>query len=440
MPDIPDRKLKPGAAALRGRLTGQSVLLLAVHGLFAVAGALSGTFVNVYLWKVSHEWGVIGWFAASSHVVNTLTFFIAGKWVKERGKLGILRAGLLLSALFYLAVLLMGRRSADFAVMLGALQGLSAGLFWLAFNVIYFEVTDPSSRDRFNGWAGLLAALSGMIAPWSSGFLIARLGADAGYRAVFTLSLAVFAAGALVSFLMRRRRAKGTYEWLYGFRQLGIPDSPWRNVLPALAAQGFREGVFVFLIGVLVYTATRREMLVGNYFLAVSAVSIVSFWLAGRLMKPHRRRALMMAGVVAMPLFILPFFFDIRYSTLLAFGIGTSLVYPLFAIPMTSAVFDLIGRDETSANHRVELIVLREGGLNIGRLAGTLAFVAGMAALGDPAAGERSETMFTWLILGIGSFPLMSWLFMAPLLRRPDPGRNRNEGVRRGRAPVPNRS
>jgi amino acid permease len=44
---------------------------------------------------------------------------------------------------------------------------------------------------------------------------------------------------------------------------------------------------------------------------------------------------------------------------------------------------------------------------------GTLGFVAFMGM-----AGNRDQTLFTWMLFVIGSFPLLSWLFMAPLLRR----------------------
>lgn len=61
-------------------------------------------------------------------------------------------------------------------------------------------MTDPDSRDRFNGWVGLIGSGVGMIAPWLSGMLIVRMGAVSGYRFIFTLSLVVFVVGVIVSF------------------------------------------------------------------------------------------------------------------------------------------------------------------------------------------------------------------------------------------------
>jgi len=385
-----------------GKLSRQSVLLLVVNGMFAAANALSGTFVNVYLWKAKKDFALIGWFAFANQLAMAVTFWLAGKWVKEHNKMNSLRLGIALSALFYLLVLWLGRRAADFAIVLGAVQGMSAGFFWLAFNVVYFEVTGPDDRDRFNGWAGLLGSTSGMVAPWLSGLLISRMEDAKGYRLIFTLSLAVFLACAIVSFFLKKRKRDGRYEWLHSIRKLRSQETPWRLIVPSLTAQGMREGVFGFAIGLLVYIATASEMKLGNYFLITSAVGMISFWTAGRLLKSKNRGPAMLLGVLAMTLVILPFFWKINYATLLVFGIGSALFFPFFSIPMTSTVFDIIGRSDESVAHREEYVVLRETALNIGRMAGTLLFIAVVSFTVKPLP-------VTALLLLVGAAPLLTW-------------------------------
>ena len=73
-----------------------------------------------------------------------------------------LRLGVSVSAGFYMLVLWLGASSFHYFVWLGMVQGISVGLFWIAFNVVYFEVTDPDNRDRFNGWVGLLGSGAGI--------------------------------------------------------------------------------------------------------------------------------------------------------------------------------------------------------------------------------------------------------------------------------------
>ncbi len=87
------------------------------------------------------------------------------------------------------------------------------------------------------------------------------------------------------------------------------------------------------------------------------------------------------------------------------FGIGAAVFYPLYAIPMTSIVFDLIGGDEESVKRREEYIVMRELALNAGRLLGTAVFITVVSLTRSPAA-------MNWLLLAIGSSPIAAWYWM----------------------------
>ena len=400
-----DSKTRGGS----GHLPAQAVLLLSVHALFAVANALSGTFVNVYLWKVGNDLSLIGWFQLSHHTANALTFWLAGKWVKEFNKMNSLRLGIGVSAFFYLLVLMLQKKAVDYVVPLGAVQGIAAGFFWLAFNVVYFEITDPDNRDKFNGWSGLLGSGAGMIAPWVSGLIITHMEDTSGYRVIFTLSLTVFVIANVLSFFLKKRKIRCKYEWTLAFRKWRQRGNIWRKALPALTFQGIREGVFAFVIGLLVYIATGSEMKLGNYALITSLVALFSFMVVGKYLKPAYRARAMLYGSIAMTLVIVPFFIDIHYGMLLVFGIGTSLFVPLYTIPMTSTVFDLIGKDQESADLRVEYVVLRELGLNAGRMVGTAAFIAVVSL----TMNELAHTLF---ILLVGSMPVIGSLFMRPVL------------------------
>lgn len=386
-------------------LDKQSILLLAVQAMFVTATALSGTFIPVYLWKSSESYMVIGFFTLLQYICGGFTFWIAGKWVKQKNKMNVLRLGMALCGVFYCVVLWLGDQAVHYIFVLGTLQGIALGFFWLAFNVIYFEITSPENRDRYNGWAGLLGSGAGIIAPWLSGFLITTLKGEAGYRFIFTVSLIIFIAGAILSFWLEKRPPKGVYNWTHGWQQLKQKGNDWRRLFPAIAAQGVREGVFMFLVGLTVYTATSDESKVGFYALVTSFVAFISFWAAGRWMKEKYRSTAMFIGAVMTTVVIIPLFWELSFNRLLIFGIGVSLFMPLYSIPMTSKVFDMIGQNEKSVQEREEYVVLREAALMIGRVTGLAAYFLVMAI-------NDSATAITWLLFAVGAVPIISWWIM----------------------------
>ncbi|MFB5760305.1 MFS transporter [Paenibacillus medicaginis] len=395
---------------MKSSLNKQSILLLGMNGLFVLAGALSGTFLNVYLWKTKPDYTMIGWFTVSQQVALGLTFWIAGKWVKEHNKMNALRAGTALSGIFYLLVLWSGPRAVHYIWPLGILLGIALGLFWLAFNVIYFEVTDSHNRDRFNGWVGLLGSFAGIVGPWLSGWIIASMENDTGYRVIFSISLAIYIVGVILSFFLKKRKVKEEYNWSEPWNRLSDVKSPWRPLSLALAAQGIREGVFSFLITLLVFVATKQEWKLGQFSLITSAVSLVSFWVAGRWLRPHYRSAGMLIGALLLVAVLLPLLWKVQYGTLLFMGIGTSLFIPLYLIPITTLGFDLMGATDRNVAERVELVVLRELCLMTGRLIGTFIFIGVLSV-------SRMPHVITWLMIGLGSAPVIGWFFVRGMMK-----------------------
>ncbi|WP_240941710.1 MFS transporter [Paenibacillus sp. HB172176] len=393
------------------KLDKQSILLLIVQALFGVANALSGTFLPVYLWKASGSYMVIGWFTLSQYLLSGLTFWIAGKWVKERNKMNALRIGIGLSGVFYCFVLALGENAQSFAVPLGILNGIAGGFFWIAFNVVYFEITEPETRDKYNGWAGLLGSAAGIFAPWISGILITTLKGQHGYRLIFTLSLIIFGISVILSFWLKKRKGHGHYNWSHTISQLRKKHDPWRRMFGAIVAQGVREGVFMFLVGLTVYIATRDENKLGMFSLITSLVALISFWAAGKWMKKSFRGPAMLIGTVMIAIVILPLFWGIHYSTLVMFGIGTSLFLPLYIIPMTSRVFDLIGQSKESAEKREEFVVMRELALTTGRTIGLASYLIVLPR-------HDSALAITWLMLVVGAVPITGWWLMRPFLAK----------------------
>jgi YQGE family putative transporter len=391
----------------------QSILLLGVNGLFVLAGALSGTFLNVYLWKSRPDYAMLGWFTISQQIALGLTFWLAGKWVKEHNKMYALRLGTALSGVFYMLVLWAGPKAVDWIWPLGILLGCALGLFWIAFNVVYFEVTDRENRDLFNGWVGLLGSMTGIIGPWFSGLIISRMADNTGYRLIFTVSLVIYVIAVVFSFFLKKREVSGTYRWSEPWRQLSAKDSPWRPLGMGLFAQGVREGVFAFLIALLVYIATKQEYKLGQFSLITSAVALVSYWAAGKWFKPQYRSRGMLAGAILLFIVLLPLLWKVSYGTLLIMGIGSALSMPLYILPMISAGFDLMGTSGENVEKRVELVVLRELCLMVGRLFGLAVFI--LTVMNGP-----SLQTLTWLIVGLGAFPLIGWIFMRKMLVQPD--------------------
>jgi MFS transporter, YQGE family, putative transporter len=373
-------------------------LLLFVGGLFTLSTALSNTFVNIFLWKQSGELSDIAIYNLTIVIMQPIAFYLAGWFAKKIDRVIVLRIGVVILALFYIGVLFMGSMASNFLIALGAMLGFGSGFYWLAFNVLTLEVTEPETRDFFNGYLGVLNSFSGMIGPLSAGFIITRMDKHLGYETIFTISMILFLIAVVISFFLKRRKADGHFGLKEVFRERK-ENRAWFQLLNAHFFQGLREGTFIFLIVIWVYTASKSEFALGTFGFVQSVVSFIGYYIVSHYLKPwHRKKGIFAGGLL---LFISPFMLliPISFTLLIVYGISVSIAYPLLLVPYVSLTYDIIGKCRGIYEKRIEYIVVREFFLNAGRIVSILTFLIVINLLSE----ERGIPLLL-PILGAGHF------------------------------------
>jgi MFS transporter, YQGE family, putative transporter len=373
-------------------------LLLLVGGLFTLSTALSNTFVNIFLWKQSGKLADIAFYNLAIVLMQPIAFFFAGRCAKKIDRVIVLRIGVVILASFYMGVLWLGTQASQFLLLLGIMLGLGLGFYWLAFNVLTLEVTEPDTRDFFNGYLGVLNSLSGMIGPISAGYIITIMDKHSGYETIFSVSMFLFLAAVLLSFFLKRRKADGRYSLKEIFQERKDNYS-WKQLLTAHFFQGLREGTFVFLIVIWVYTASKSEFALGTFGFIQSIVSFIGYYIVSHYLKPWQRKRAIFAG--GLLLFISPFLLllPISFSLLIVYGISVSIAYPLLLVPYVSLTYDIIGKCRGIHEKRIEYIVVREFFLNGGRITSIVLFLMVISVF-----TEERGIPFLLPILGAGHF------------------------------------
>lgn len=377
-------------------LTKDLSLLLIIGGLYSLSVALSNTFVNIYLWKQTGSYFDIALYNLSIVVLQPLTFILAGRWAKKIDRVIVLRMGVIFLALFYLMVLVTGTRAAAYLLFLGSLLGIGYGFYWLAYNVLTFEITEPETRDFFNGFLGILSSLGGMIGPLTAGVIITRFEKFTGYTIVFGLSLGLFALAVVLSFFLKRRHAEGKYYFKRIIEERKQNEN-WRLITNAHFFQGLREGVFIFVISVFVYISAGSEMALGTFGLLNSGISFVAYFLASRYIKRNFRKKAILIGGLMLYAAVLIIVWEVTYAKLLIYAAMIAVAYPLLLVPYMSTTYDVIGIGWKAAEMRIEYIVVREVFLNIGRIVSILSFLAAVTWF-----NEEQSIPVLLLLLGAG--------------------------------------
>lgn len=343
------------------------LLLLTIGGLYALGIFLSNTFVNIYLWRQTNDYMTIATYNLAIFTFQAVTFILAGKLAKKIDRVIVLRLGVVFLSFFFITVLILSERAAHYNIMLGSLLGVGYGFYWLAFNVLTFEITEPDTRDFFNGFIGVLESLGGMIAPILAGAIIAKLQTNIGYLTVFSISLTLFILAIVFSMLLKRRKATGKYMLKEVWKEIKH-NRNWKNIVFANFFMGMREGVFVFVITIWIFVATNSELALGMFHLVLNIMSLIAYLLLSKYLRYHHRLQALFIGSILISFSIFILMNELSFLMFVFYAIIIGTAFPLLNVPFSSLTYDVIGKSKNINDWRIEYIVVFELFINFGRM------------------------------------------------------------------------
>jgi MFS transporter, YQGE family, putative transporter len=389
----------------RKKISKELVLLLTISGLYYLGIALSNTFVNIFLWKHTKSFFDIGLYNLMIVIFQPLTFLVAGRWAKTVDRIVVLRAGVVILALFFISVLVLGAQTQRYLLLFGALIGMGYGFYWCAYNVLVFEVTEPDTRDFFNGIQGVLSSFGGMIGPILAGWIISSMTNYRGYRVIFAISLTLLSLAVVTSFFLERRASEGAFNFRRIFQERSN-DRNWKDLLWAHFFQGIREGTFMFIIALWVFLSTGSELSLGEFALVESGVSFIGYLLVSRLIKPKFRKTSILIGGAILYGGVYLLLFNLTYTTLIIYAVVAAIAYPLLFVPYGSLTYDVIGHGWKAAEMRIEYIVVKELFLNFGRILSILLFLGTIWYFKNDVQGIR----YLLMVIGTGHLAIYFWI------------------------------
>ncbi|MDP9727531.1 MFS transporter [Alicyclobacillus tolerans] len=380
--------------------------LLAIGGLFGLAVGLSNTFVNIFIWKIDRNYTSTAWYNLWMYVCIPIAF-VAASWLAKKFRVVIpLRIGIAGHALFYCLVLFWGQQLARYPIVLGIGMGLAAGFYWFSFNVLSIHFTSDAHRSNFMGMNGVFAAIAGMIAPPVAGFLISRedllWGGLTGFHLVFGLSIALFAAGTVISWKINTECLENSFMFNQALQSLKIRS--WRMKVFGCLFYGMREGLFLFLIGLLFFIATGSEFTLGEFLFLQSGLAFVANFVSGKLAQKRRRILLMGSGALGMFAAATIFLLPVNAMHLWIYGALLSATLPFFLVPMQSLIYaEMDEMEEKEKLFRHQHIITREIFENTGRVLGIVSFLLLLI-------GGHQVHRIAMLAFGLGCVQLGTWI------------------------------
>lgn len=341
--------------------------LLVVSALYSFAMGLSNIFINVFFWKETNNFIIVAVYNLIIHIVTPCMFIFAGMLSKRKNGIWSMRLGLLVYSLFFFLILLIGSRGIVCIYLLGAVCGIAAGFYWLAFNTLCFDFTDSTFRDTFNGFNGCFAGIATIIGPITAALIISRFSGFNGYRVVFSITFVIF----ILLILISTKFSCKSYTDKLNFRVAFYGnDNEWKTVAKSTFVWGFRDATIILVVNIMIIEKLKSELTLGVFILVASLISAGSYVLVQKIIKPKNRKNSILIGSAGSFFASWVLVMKTSYTALFIYIIMDAFFLPFYMVQLSSATFNVINQAHEE-KLRIEYMINRDIVLNGGRIIST---------------------------------------------------------------------
>jgi len=350
------------------RLSREAVLTITIHSLFQFGASMAGLFLNLYLWRLTEDLTVNGIYTIISFFMTPIGFAVGGWIAKRKDRLVTYRLGIFMTAIFYLLVIIAQENVASYYPLFALAGGFAAGLYWIGYLVLMYDVSTDTNRIRYLGLNMVFFNAAGLLGPVLAGTIIGRSDNLQGYIITFTLAFIMFVIAAVVSLRVGTTTVRHKSYYLKLMPLLMRKNKVWFKALFAFFVFGLFQGIMLFLPNILLYQTVGREDLVGYLGVCFSSVIMVTGYVMSRRANDEGARQYIIVSSSAVVIGSLFLLYDVRLWTVVIFMVLFSISNPLAINTINSYYYRLIGTLPLKGQLRYEAVVMRETFMNTGRI------------------------------------------------------------------------
>lgn len=385
------------------RLSKDAIVSQFIHFCFQFGASMSGVFLSLYLWRLTHSLWINGMFNILNYGIAPFAYALGGLIIKRKDRMVTYRLGIAFIALYYLVVVFAQERVVDYYVLFGLFAGITGSFYWAGYLTLMYDVSTESNRIRYLAINMIVFTLAGLIGPALAGYIISQHDGLKGYTIVFAIAFFMFLLATLGSFKIKTKESHHKAYYLKFMGLLMNKNKRWVKSLFGFSAMGLLQGIMLFLPSILLFQIVGREDLVGYLGVLYASLSILTGLFISRYGREERAQLFLVIstiGYIAGTLFLV---WKMSLATVVGFMIIYSICAPLQGNTVTSFYFRLIGTLPLKGQLRVESVVMRETFLNWGRVLSILLLILTYQYIG-------SESL-PWVLLSASVFQfILAWL------------------------------
>lgn len=385
---------------------------LLTHMNFQLFTAIPGLFISTFFFRQDGRFSTVIIFNAITLFGSALTMQLTSYLAIRKTPLFVLRAGIFLFNVFYVALLLLQSRALQFMVLLAILNAVANGFYWEGYNIFLRNFTKDAIFNRTVSLVGISGSVISLIVPTLSGLVIAAFPNMLGYTVVFAVSFLFSLYTTYLSSKVPKFRLDARPDLALAYRRV-MRTRSWLTLFISEVFRGMRDTSFPLFLNLIFFKYVTNEALLGGYSTICGIAATISFYISGSILRIRPGNRIRCIAVSAGILFVtgLAAFFRLDVWVIFAISIVNSLCVTYIQNPSIASVYSMFENLRGELNF-AQIMAVREMFYASGRVIG---FVMLIALTLRPATYP-----FAFLALNLTIFAQLGMLMLSNRFRASD--------------------
>jgi YQGE family putative transporter len=398
------RRFKREQVPEEKKLSRDAVISLVIHSFFTFGASMSGVFLNLYLWRLTHSLTVTGNYNMVLYAMVPVGFALGGWIIKKKDRMVAYRIGIGLTAIFYLIVSFVQGKLVDYYVVFAVFNGIANAFYWAGYLTLMYDVSNEQNRIRYLALNMIVFTAATLAGPALAGFIIRLEDGLRGYTLVFSIAFLMFLLATITSLKIKTVRGHHKAYYLKFTGILMKKNREWVKSLFSFFGFGLLQGIMLFLPTILLFKVLPREDIVGYLGAMYSSVSIVTGIFISKYARTDKVRLYMLLSTIGFAVGASFLLGGVTLVSVASFMILYSIFNPLQGNALTGYYYSMIAQLPLKGQLRVEGVVIRELFINSGRVISIYALITISSGIQSPAipwiilTASLLQIVLVWLV------------------------------------------
>lgn len=347
-------------------------IIIVISAMKKIMELFLGPFLTAYFIKTSQDSiNDLSIYYIFSYILLAVATFVVASIVKTKFRIGMFRIGVLLNFFYIMFIIILKEDIVNHLAFISVLYGVSSSVYWFPYNLFVINKVDNNYRTEYTVKTKIVSSIIGVLCPILLGSIITVTNYELTAMIILFISLIQI----ILSFVLtpEKERELSNFNLKATWNKLKQnPQIRKMFVVEFFIGMNVSGGALEILMTILIFNSFKTNMNLGIITSIVTALSIIFVHSYGKLYKNRDDKRIIIISSVLPVISVLALLFWRNNFTIIIYNVCYVIFTHLLSLTREIRLFNISDSYIVDKDNQSEFFAIREGILNLGRIAGYL--------------------------------------------------------------------